>query len=335
MSIRKKLFSGFIFILLLTLVVAFIGWNQITSVNATYKSLMDDRVNKIIQVKEVKYLTASEAKNVRGYLITGDEHHLQSYQEDRKRFEELKGALQQSVKQGQGVVLLNEIIGLETEYDKVVQEIISYKKINDVKTYSRLVQEKCVPQANKMAEAAQKLEDYQKEQLDASILSTGETVSQVKRTIELVTLAALLLGCLIALFMGRLISNPIVVVMNSLKRIAAGDMTMADLEVKSKDELGQMALSFNTMKSNLRGLLFKINKSAEQVALSSKNVYIGSEIAVAAAQQVTTAVQEISSSAGHQMNSMEESKRAMAESADGLQRIAESSAIAADSSTKH
>ncbi|NEW07773.1 methyl-accepting chemotaxis protein [Paenibacillus sp. SYP-B3998] len=334
MNIRRKLFSGFAVVLLLTLVVAFIGWKQITSVNKTYTSLIEDRVTKIINVKEIKYATTNEAKNVRGYLITGDEQQVQSYLADRKEFAELSKGLLQSVNTEQMVTLINELISQESEYNQVVQEIISYKKKNDIVTYTRLVQEKCVPQANKMAETAQKLENFQKEQLEASMLATGDDVVHVKQIIVGVALCALLLSCLIAIFMGRIISKPIVIVMEAAKRIAAGDMTVADLQITSKDEIGQMAGSFNTMKRNLRDLLFKINASAEQVADSSKELSVGSEMAVEAAQQVTYAIQEIASSANNQLSSMQENKKAMEESAMGLQRIAESASIAAESSSK-
>ncbi|NHN30468.1 methyl-accepting chemotaxis protein [Paenibacillus agricola] len=332
MNIKKKLAFSFAAVLLLTLIVGVISWIELTTTNKTYETLINDRVQKILQVKDLKYFAANEAKNVRAYLLTGNQKHYESYENDHKQFASIIQQLQPTVLTEQGKELVGKLNQLEQQYTIVVANIAEYKKRNDVAAYTRLVEEECVPLALALADKAEELENYQNSALAMTQIETSNQVESIKSIIVISVILALLLGTVLAYLITQMISRPVIQVANSAKRIAAGDLTVADLDIKQKDEIGEMARAFNDMKNHLRLLLQKINHNALEVAFVSRELSEGSEQSVMASNQIAEAVQQISGSADLQVVKMAENKQAMEESALSLQRIAQSAAITAESS---
>ena len=80
-----------------------------------------------------------------------------------------------------------------------------------------------------------------------------------------VTVAALLLGTLAAWWIARQIAVPLRQVLVCANRIAQGDLSH-DIQVKRRDELGQLQQTISDMTRNLRRLISGIGDSARQIA---------------------------------------------------------------------
>ncbi|MED5018746.1 methyl-accepting chemotaxis protein [Paenibacillus chibensis] len=327
MKFKQKLSLSFAAVLVITMIVGTIGWVQLSSANQSYRSLLDDRVAKMLLAKDLGRIAALEAENVRGYLLTGNEEHFVSYENSRKDFGKAKSEIQASIKTGKGKEMSEQLFELEQQYAVIVDEIAAYKKKNDVATYTRLVEEKCAPMVKSMTAAAAELENYQQEQLNADLQKTSEQEQRTKTVLGVTVLLSLLVGILMAYLMIRMISRPVTLVARAVKQIAAGDLTVADLNIRQKDEIGSMARSFDEMKHTLNRLMRQVDHHASEVATASGELTLGSEQTVLASRQITESMQEVSGAAESQMARMKENKAAMEESAESLQRIAESASV--------
>ncbi len=104
-----------------------------------------------------------------------------------------------------------------------------------------------------------------------------------------VILAAALIAVTIGWISGRTISLPIVRLSEEANRISTGDLTIDEIKTNSKDEIAELATSFNQMVLNLRHLVGTTRTSADELAAASEQM-------AASAEQVTSAVGEISHS---------------------------------------
>ncbi|MGU4854551.1 HAMP domain-containing protein, partial [Escherichia coli] len=102
----------------------------------------------------------------------------------------------------------------------------------------------------------------------------------------IVILAAALVAISIGWVAGRNISLPIVQLSEEANRISLGDLTIEEIKIKNKDEIAELASSFNQMVSNLRHLVASTRTSADELAAASEQM-------AASAEQVTSAVGEI------------------------------------------
>lgn len=71
----------------------------------------------------------------------------------------------------------------------------------------------------------------------------------------LVAAVILALALVAAMIFARVVVGPLSQIQRGLKRIAAGDLTVESLPVTSRDEVGQITDSFNTMVAELRSLV--------------------------------------------------------------------------------
>lgn len=146
--------------------------------------------------------------------------------------------------------------------------------------------------------------------------------------------AALGLGAIIIYFFANSFSKPISEIALKARKIADGDLTVELTNVKNKDEIGDLAQSFNSMATNLKGVIQQISKSAELVTASSEELQATSELAANATEQISSAMQEVASGSETQVASSKQSAIAMDEVSIGIQRIAEFATKVMDSTQK-
>ncbi len=78
-----------------------------------------------------------------------------------------------------------------------------------------------------------------------------EKLDQATFGITIVSIVSVLLAILIAFYVYRSIANPLIKLNESAMRLGKGDLD-EQIEIKNKDEIGQLASSFNEMASNLK-----------------------------------------------------------------------------------
>lgn len=114
-------------------------------------------------------------------------------------------------------------------------------------------------------------------------------------------------------------------------RISEGDLT-EQITVRRKDELGQLAASFNTMSDSLRSVVENISQSSEQLAASSEEMTASTNETAKSVEHVTEQIVETSKQINDQAQMTAETSRAMEEMSAGIQKIAEASNSIVDSS---
>ena len=135
-------------------------------------------------------------------------------------------------------------------------------------------------------------------------------LSTIKRNSLIFTV--ILLSLLLALFYFFLnnLLNPINELIEVTKRVSEGDLTQT-VPVKTKDEIGVLAGSFNRMTSNLRDLISQSSNISEQVAASSQELSAASEEVTASAQEVSSTIIEVSKTANDQNDAIDASNQTM------------------------
>lgn len=120
-------------------------------------------------------------------------------------------------------------------------------------------------------------------------------------TLGIATLMAVGVGILVAVFLGRGISNATSSVLALAEAIAAGDLTLEDAKIVSQDELGDLTTAINKMKNSLRGIIQSMANNAQIVASSSEELSSTSQQMSANAEE-TSSQANVVSAAGEQVN---------------------------------
>ncbi|MGF9726554.1 methyl-accepting chemotaxis protein [Bacillus safensis] len=146
--------------------------------------------------------------------------------------------------------------------------------------------------------------------LDASIVPA----TTKKLTIYITVASAIVLigGLLFSFIMGRRIAKPARSLMESANRIADGDLT-GMVEVESKDEIGQLAASFQKMQGRIKELISKISHSSSEVSKMSSQLRTVTNESSQSAQQVSEAMTNMSEGINDSVANITDCTRSVAE----------------------
>ncbi|WFA05712.1 methyl-accepting chemotaxis protein [Bacillus sp. HSf4] len=127
--------------------------------------------------------------------------------------------------------------------------------------------------------------------LDASVIPA--TAAKAKWYTLGIAAFVMLIGMLMAYFLGTYIAKPIRQLMKASEKIADGDLS-AQISVKSRDEAGKLAESFQRMNENLKQLIGQISASSQEVSNTSLQLKNVSSESSESAQQVAESMNSMS-----------------------------------------
>ncbi|MFD2445336.1 methyl-accepting chemotaxis protein [Bacillus sp. CGMCC 1.16607] len=325
MTIRKKLFGGFLAVLLKLVVLATVSFFQITAVDNNYSNLIDDKAKKLNMIKDLEIAAKEEQTSLRGYLIIGDDKALQNYNNAREEYKNTSNRLEEMIKISKAKELLNELNNIEKEYREFANNVIQLKQANKPEEYTQMVVNQGREIVNRFSEKASEFSDFQQVVLDDGNSSTSKDVDSIKQVVLLLSILSILIGMVIAYFIGQMISKPIILITNAAGKIAQGNFTNEEIKVKNKDELGNLAISFNQMSSNLRDLIGQVQINSDYVASTAEELSMSAEQTSKASEQITFTVQEIAVGVDKEFKSLEETSQTISEMAAGVHQIASNS----------
>ncbi|MBK5276867.1 MAG: methyl-accepting chemotaxis protein, partial [Desulfuromonadales bacterium] len=132
-------------------------------------------------------------------------------------------------------------------------------------------------------------------------------IYNLRNTILLIISISIFIISVLAVLIARSISVPMLRGVAFAQAIASGDMT-GQLDVKSKDEVGDLADALNTMVENLSNMIGKIRGSSGQLA--------------AAAVEISTNSDQLTRAAHSQASAAEETSATMVQMAASIQTVA-------------
>ncbi|EWG09941.1 methyl-accepting chemotaxis protein [Cytobacillus firmus] len=153
----------------------------------------------------------------------------------------------------------------------------------------------------------------------------NETNSKSFQTASFMMLGLLGLAILICGLTGFIIYKLIVPKVKNLQELMKtaeeGDLR-AEFSYSSKDEIGQLGASFNSMMKGLRSVIAHIQESSELLASSSEEMTASATHTSKAAEHIVASIQEVSSGAEDQLVSVEKMTQVIEEMTAAIQQVA-------------
>lgn len=140
--------------------------------------------------------------------------------------------------------------------------------------------------------------------------------------ILLITLGVSLLAgaALILLYSERMI-RPLKDMEAAVSKIADGDLTVEEINVNRRDEIGRLADRFNHMTSQLKTIIKEVGLHTQHVAASSEQLMASAEETSKATEQISNTMQDIFSGAEQQLRQAEQTALAADEMKTSIHQI--------------
>ncbi|HEU5080899.1 MAG TPA: methyl-accepting chemotaxis protein [Opitutaceae bacterium] len=268
----------------------------------------------------------------RSYALTGDTSYLEVVHKGMPEIDSVLNETAALAAQSTELVKLKESIGsgreLFSAYAKAVadtEEIMTdLAKAEEAagKTNSpavELLRAKSRDIGKVRSKAAEKLQEFASVLTEAAQSSaTRIAIANTERLSHAATISiaclvlALLIGVGVAWWITRMITKPVVLATEAVRKISEGDLTVS-IHATTNDEIGEICLALNHMLENLRRVVNEVTSAANNVAA-------GSEEMSATAQQLSEGATEQAASAEESTSSMEEMSSSIQQNADNARQ---------------
>ncbi len=110
----------------------------------------------------------------------------------------------------------------------------------------------------------------------------------------------ILIGIAAIYIYSKKMADPIIKVTDQMKELAEGNLKVSALQVKSKDETGQLTAAMNKMTENIRVLIRQSSEISDQVASSSEQLNRSSTQVTEGIEQVSATTEQLAAGATSQ-----------------------------------
>ncbi|MFT8351396.1 methyl-accepting chemotaxis protein [Clostridium saccharoperbutylacetonicum] len=319
-TIRQKLYGGFAAVLLFLVIVAIANYVLASKVNTKYTNLVNNGTTIVSYIKDLNNAISDEQASINYYLITGDTNYFKSYQKAFDSYNEKSKKIGELIKGQDSWQILQGLDLIQEQYVISADQMIDYKKKNNIDKYTQTAkaQNQLI---QKFSDTSDKFIENQEALLNKEINETESMISSSEILIIVFTFIILFIGFGVAYWISNLISKPIVAISKTAIKIANGDLTGEEIQIKSNDEISDLINAFNIMTKNLRKILTEVEEAAAQVAISSDELTTGAHQTAEATKYVANISQEVATGTERQVDSVEKSVQAAREMSNEADEI--------------
>lgn len=327
-TVGKKLIGGFLCVSLLLGIVSFISYSSIKKVDESFSDLVDRRAAILANAKDIQFNASQQVAGMRGVLLQHEGSEEIVSTAINVMNEEIK-VTYDMVRRPELLEALQKLQMLNAEFKNNADAVINLMKSNPAEANRHSVQV-LFPLSREIGDISNQIALDQAQNMDEGSKANTELVNSVLATVITLSLFTFVLAIVIGLIIARLITKPISAIADGAQKISQGILTDGDIHVKNRDEIGDLASSFNQMKQNLRHLIGEVGMNSEQVAATAQQLSASAEQTSKATEQISMAIQEVALGSEKQVHSATEANEAAAEISRGMNQAAVSIQSVAD-----
>ncbi|MGH9615015.1 MAG: methyl-accepting chemotaxis protein [Bryobacteraceae bacterium] len=181
-----------------------------------------------------------------------------------------------------------------SEYLATSQKIKSLIHDNKVAEASKLLGGESYEQFAEASKAIEADSAFQDTMSSNAMTQSEHAFASGKLSIAGGVAFSVVLGMLFALWIARLITKPIMAVVEVSARIAGGDLMGNELPVESSDEIGNLTAATNKMQQNLKQIIIAVAENAQQIASASEEFSATSEQISSNSEETTSQAHVVS-----------------------------------------
>lgn len=301
MKIGTKLVLGFCLMALFSGIIGFVSVWNIEKMSKLDEELYVNMTKPISQITSIVENFQLQRIAMRQMLLVDSEVEIKAQYDKIMTLRQEQDGL---TKDFETTILSDEMKAVFEEY-KLTQE--NYRNVADEQLQLVLDGKLSEAKANLKegtpftvaAEAEQiamdKMQDQKVFNAYDKYLANKKVAQQTNVLMLTIALIAIAVGVLLGIVLSQLITTPLKKLLAASHKMTEGDLNIA-IDINSKEEIGTLSQSFQTMTDTINDILSDMNSVSSQVAVGSRQV---SDASIALAQGATeqaSAIQELTAS---------------------------------------
>jgi methyl-accepting chemotaxis protein WspA len=322
---------GLAFAILLIMLLGIIGlaMSRLESQDMLLEKFTSNRVPQLVTAHKWAISVLESGRHMRNIFILGHDkipEELAGLQDQKKLRIEYMNDLQKFIDTDQGKVMVKNVVDVRAKYIPDEDEFIRLAEANQLDEAKRLLLDKARPEQLAYLAEIYKLIDYQLSLTGKDRDAAKEEYNSGRTLIITIGVLVMLFSAIFAIWITRGIASPLQLALGVAQRVSAGDLT-GHIEVRTKDEIGQLLAALKTMTESLANIAGQVQKSGIQVNASVNEIAATAKEQQATASEIAATTTEIGATSKEITATSKELVRTMNE----VSSVAEQSAILAGS----
>jgi methyl-accepting chemotaxis protein len=305
LNIGKKLGLGFGLVLVLATTLAWTGIFELSKINANTVDIATNWLPSVRILGQFATDAATERRYELAYLLATEQGQREQYKE---KMTSAQDAVTQDTKTYEPLISSSderELYGNITtgwnNYMDVNRRVVELQGQNKGADASKLSLGDGLRAYSAFTSALDKDIELNNKGSDMAKAEATNTYTSAKYILTGLSIAAIVIGIFIAVALARAIAASTTEMLGTIEEIAANNLAIADMNIRSRDEIGKAGIALNKMKNNLHQVIESIAGTAQQVAAASEEfsstsqqITANSEEATAQANTVSAATEQVS-----------------------------------------
>ncbi len=317
LTVRRKILGGNLVALALILIISGTALFSLSNVGKEYKELLEEEIVKTIALEKLSSIQFQISGDVRSFLGFKQVSFLENIDALNEDFDQYIVQLKDLVRTKTEAATVDELIEIRRNYIEQVEII----KSNANKEQNDLLMKAAGASLESQAAFEEKISELIAYQ-EAQTVQKNASIAKIQKNarVWLGTLLGIVLvfGTVIGSSVSRSIASPIRKMTAALTEVSEGNLKVEPVIIRNKDEIGDMASSFNLMTEDLRMIITNANSSANELAVQAEELSASSEESLAASEMVAEIAESNLTTSESQLNIVEETATAMGEMAMGI-----------------
>ncbi|HEY3367204.1 MAG TPA: methyl-accepting chemotaxis protein [Symbiobacteriaceae bacterium] len=274
------------------------------------------------ELTAVRASLQEQSKSARGYYMYQVQSESNNFQKASQAVDQHLTESLTRLKDLNDRKIIANIKSLNFQYAEVAQQVFTLVDQGRMLDATAKTSAEANPMVDSMLKMIQDVDNRYRQASDQKAVA-AEAKARQAVYLGLIALATGLgAGTLVAILLAGSIARPVVRTAEAARRLATGDLTIDALPATSRDEIGDLARSFNAMVLTLRTLIAAVAESSRTIAESSRQMTETTGEVTRAVEGVAQSAAQVAQGASEQVMSVQTMAQVVDQTRASISQIA-------------
>ncbi|WP_224995835.1 methyl-accepting chemotaxis protein [Cesiribacter sp. SM1] len=331
LTIKTKLIVAFLMLITLSGTIFYVADKNSSELNSQLSQIVNNKAQRLIYVGRISTDMQYIAARVREVVLSDDKSFIEEnldLVEKKQQLVDKNLAELQALTGSESAELIDEFISLREKHTRIANRIVALKlNLTDSTDLlaSKVIMVECRPIVIEFGIMLDKLVRLNEDGMKQTAKEADLLYAEMR--FNMITMLVLSISCALAVagWIIFTIAKSLAKASEAIKTIAGGDLTV-EIEVDSKDEIGELLMHLKKMVRKLKEVISSVtsaadnlSSSSQQMSGSSQQMSEGATTQAASAEEVSTSMEEMAANIQQNTDNAQQTEKIALQAAVDIQ----------------
>lgn len=301
-NIGQKYLVAFIVSAILFLMTGSVVYYFLSVAGKDIQAIEDESL-RANEMAKLASLFQTKDTQIADLIISENEDYIEFYEETSKEFNEIVENLEPYMRTEKEKELFKHIKNNDDRLNLILNNIANTLLNEHISIDDTLLRRQSTVLLTTTVGFVDELIEIMQDEQSKSVKNANRSLNRTIIILLLAGVIALISGSALILIISRHITQNLNSIVRTTTDIAHGKLNVPEITYHGKDEIGQLAISVNTMRNNIYNILLKVASASQAVTASSEELTQSANEVKEGSEQITITMEELASGSETQANS--------------------------------